>query len=212
MRVSQTCLFIINGLGLGNSTRCYAVMEHLAEQGFHIHVLTSGNGLTFFKAKTCVQSLRPMESFYYSGKNGGVSGWSTLKSLKALVAIARMKRKQLSALLDEVHPDIAIIDSEYALSPLRRRGVPIVAINTSEMVVSEYLKRRRTAPRSVRSHFWLVEFSDYLFHKRYCNLVLSPFPLRSETRGPKFRRIGLIARRAVLEQAKTVSDGTFPLP
>ena len=34
--MSHTCLFIINGLGLGNSTRCYAVMEHLVEQGPHL--------------------------------------------------------------------------------------------------------------------------------------------------------------------------------
>jgi UDP:flavonoid glycosyltransferase YjiC (YdhE family) len=210
--VSQTCLFIVNGLGLGNSTRCFAIMEHLAQEGFRIHVLTSGNGLNFFQDKGCIESLASMPSFYYSGKNGAVSGWSTFKSLKSLVSIARAKRKQLSILLDQVHPDIAIVDSEYALSPLRPRGIPIVAINTSEMVVTEYLKRRRLAPRSVRSHFWLVEFSDYLFHKRSCDVVLSPFPLRTATRNKKFRRIGLIARRAVLEHARKVSDSTFPSP
>jgi hypothetical protein len=212
LRVSQTCLFIINGLGLGNSTRSYAIMEHLAQAGFQIHVLTSGNGLTFFSDKRCLQSLTSMQSFYYSGNNGGVSGWSTLKSLGSLASIARAKGKELSTLLDRIRPDIAIVDSEYALSPLRRRRIPIVALNTSEMVVSEYLKRRRIAPRSVHSHFWLVEFSDYLFHKRFCDLVLSPFPLRTATRGPKFRRIGLIARRAVLEHAKKVSEATFPAP
>lgn len=212
MRVSQTCLFIINGLGLGNSTRCYAIMEHLAQEGYRIHVLTSGNGLAFFQDKSCIQSISPMQSFYYSGKNGGVSGWSTLKSLKSLLAIARAKRKELSALLDRIHPDLAIIDSEYALAPLRRRHIPIVGLNTSEMVVTQFLKRRKIAPHGVRSHFWLVEFSDYLFHKHSCDLVLSPFPLRTPTRGPKFRRIGLIARRAVLEHARKISDATFPAP
>jgi UDP:flavonoid glycosyltransferase YjiC (YdhE family) len=212
MRVNQTCLFITNGLGLGNSTRSYAIMEHLAEQGFQIHVLTSGNGLSFFQDKTCIKSLTSMQSFYYSGKDGAVSGWKTFKSLSSLASIARGKRKELSALLDQVRPDVAIVDSEYALSPLRRRRLPIVALNTSEMVVTEYLKRRKVAPRSVRSHFWLVEFSDYLFHKRCCDLVLSPFPLRTPTRRPKFRRIGLIARRAVLEHAGRISDATFPSP
>jgi len=209
--VNHTCLFIINGLGLGNSTRCYAVMEHLAQQGFRIHVLTSGNGLKFFHDKNCIESLTPMESFYYSGKDGGVSGWSTFKSLKSLAAIAKSKRAQLSALLDKLHPDVAIVDSEYALRPLRRRRIPIVAINTSEIVVSQYL-RQPARPRSVRSHFWLVEFSDYLFHKHFCDLILSPFPLRTTTRGPKFQRIGLIARRAVLERASKLDDRNFPPP
>src|SRR5439155_9296538 len=209
--VSHTCLFIINGLGLGNSTRCYAVMEHLVEQGARIHVLTSGNGLKFFQDKSCIESLTPMESFYYSGKDGGVSGWSTFKSLKSLAGIARTKRAQLSALLDKLHPDVAVIDSEYALGPLRRRRIPIVAINTSEMVVSQYLKHR-DRPAAVRSHFWLVEFSDYLFHKHFCNLILSPFPVNAPTRGPKFQRIGLIARRAVLEHARKITDQNFPSP
>jgi len=54
--LKPTCLFLINGLGLGNSTRCEAVMEHLAEAGFRIHVLTSGNGLAFFRDKPLVES------------------------------------------------------------------------------------------------------------------------------------------------------------
>jgi len=134
--MDQSCLFVINGLGLGNSTRCYAVMEHLSAAGFRIHVLTSGNGLNFFQDKSCVESLHAMESFYYSGKDGRISGWSTLKSLRALASIAKAKRGQLSRLLEQIHPDVAIVDSEYTLRPLRRRGIPIVAINTSEMVVS----------------------------------------------------------------------------
>src|SRR5258708_6226675 len=159
--VIHSCLFVINGLGLGNSTRCHAVMEHLAQAGCRIHVLTSGNGLDYFKDKEGLASIRPMESFFYSGAGGGVSGWSTLKSFRALARRARMKKAQLAALLDQVHPEIAIVDSEYALAPLRRRRIPIVGLNTSEMIVTEYLKRRKTA-KGTSSHFWIVEFSDYL--------------------------------------------------
>jgi UDP:flavonoid glycosyltransferase YjiC (YdhE family) len=51
-----------------------------------------------------------------------------------------------------------------------------------------------------------------MFHKHFCDLVLSPFPLRTQTRGPKFRRIGLIARRAILDHARKITEGTFPPP
>jgi len=191
---------MVNGLGLGNSTRCHAVMERLAEMGFHIHVLTSGNGLAYFQEQKCVRSLSSTESFFYSGKNGTISGWSTFKSLRALLSVARAKKTRLESLLDHIHPEVAVVDSEYALSPLRRRGIPIIGLNTSEMVVTQYLKHRQKTP-AVRSHFWLVEYPDYLFHRWYCDLVLSPFPLRTATRHPKFRRIGLIARQGVLDQA-----------
>lgn len=183
---------------MGNSTRCHAVMEHLGEAGVEIHVLTSGNGLAYLGSKPGIASVNAMESFYYSGKAGGVSGWSTLKSLRRLAAIGRSKRAQLDALLQRIQPQIAVVDSEYAIAPLRRHGIPIVGLNTSEMIVTQYLKRKRV-PAAVRSHFWCVEFSDYLFHRHYCDFVLSPFPLRTPTRHRKFRRIGLIVRRAVRE-------------
>jgi UDP:flavonoid glycosyltransferase YjiC (YdhE family) len=140
-----------------------------------------------------------------------INGWSTLKSLRSLAAIAKTKRTQLSGLLDKLQPDVAVIDSEYAIGPLRKRGIPVVALNTSEMIVTEYLKCRNT-PASIRSQFWFVEFSDYLFHKHFCDLVLSPFPLRTPTRHPRFKRIGLIVRRAVLEGAVHCDRKDFPAP
>ena len=152
-----------------------------------------------------------MESFFYSGAKGGISGWSTLKSLRALVARAKLKRAQLADLVQKLRPDIAVIDSEYALAPLRKRRIPIIGLNTSEIVVSEYL-RKSHRPRGIRSHFWFVEFSDYLFHKYNCRFVLSPFPTRRPTRHPKFRRIGLIVRRAVLERCQTSAAKSFSSP
>jgi len=209
--VSHTCLLLVNGLGLGNSTRSHAVIEHLAEAGCQVHVVTAQNGLAYFKDKDCVCSLTPMEAFYYSTEGGNISGWSTMKSLKALLRIARTKSQQLGRLLSRINPDVVVIDSEYAVSPARRRGIPIIGLNTSEMVVSEYFRNRGLA-RGVRSHFWFVEFLDYLFHRYYCDLVLSPFPLRRPTRHRKFRRIGLIIRRQLKERTEAVPSGPWLSP
>jgi hypothetical protein len=195
-----TCLFLINGLGLGNSTRCHAVIQRLASAGCRIHVLTSGNGLSYFQNRDGIESLTEMESLYYAKTGNGISGWSTLKSLVPLARLAKAKHNRLERLLDECKPDVAVIDSEYTISPLRRRRIPIVAINTSEIVVSEYLKRRKRAA-GTHSHFWFVEFSDYLFHRYSADLVLSPFPQRTATRHPKFKRIGLIVRPEVQQLA-----------
>lgn len=174
-------------------------------------MVTSGNGLAYFESKACVQSISPMDSFYYSGTGKGISGWSTLKSLLALLKIAKAKRAQIEQVLNRLQPGAVVIDSEYALSPVRHRAIPIIGLNTSEMVVTEYLRHRRVAP-GIRSHFWLVEFSDYLFHRHYCDLVLSPFPLRTPTRHPKFRRIGLIVRRQVQQQAEDIGSRRWPSP
>jgi len=194
------CLFLVNGLGLGNSTRCHAIIEHLAAEGWEIHVMTSGNGLSYFEGKAGVASLSGMESLFYSGSGTGISGWSTLGTIGALASRAKAKRRQLGARLEEIQPQIAVVDSEYSLAPLRRRRIPVIGLNTSEIVVSQYFKNRRQS-RGIHSHFWLVEFMDYLFHRTFCDLVLSPFPLRTATRHPKFRRIGLVVRSAVAELA-----------
>jgi UDP:flavonoid glycosyltransferase YjiC (YdhE family) len=203
--MSTSCLFVINGLGLGNSTRCAAVIELLAAAGCKVHVLTSGNGLSFFEGNPCVESLNSMASLYYSTTGGQISGWATIKSICSLAKLAKAKRDSLALLLDKISPDVAVIDSEYAISPLRRRHIPIIAINNSEVVVTEYLKRRSEA-KNISSHFWLVEFSDYLFHRHYCDLVLSPFPARTPTRHSKFKRIGLIVRPAVKELVMSASS------
>lgn len=194
--VTLCCLFLVNGLGLGNSTRCDAVMQHLARAGCRIDVLTSGNGLNYFQDKPFINSVHAMEALFYAQTRGSISGWATLKSAGALAKLAAAKRRALTRLLENLRPDVAVIDSEYSISPLRRLGIPIVAINNSEAVVSEYLKRRRQA-KGLASHFWFIEFSDYLFHRHYCDLVLSPFPIRTPTRHHKFRRIGLIVRPAI---------------
>jgi hypothetical protein len=77
------------------------------------------------------------------------------------------------------------------------------------MIVTEYLKQRHSP--GTRSHFWFIEFTDYLFHKHCCDLVLSPFPLRTPTRHRKFRRIGLIARRSVRNKARQ-ANRSVPSP
>jgi len=204
-------LFLINGLGLGNSTRCHAVMQPLAAAGHRIHVLTSGNGLTYFAGQPEVASLTEMASFFYSRRQGRISGWQTLLAGRQLLRLARDKRRKLEELLAKIRPAAAVIDSEYAIGPLRRAGVPIAAINNSEVVVSEYLGWRIN-PRAVRNQFWFIEFPDYLFHRSQCDLVLSPSPRPGRPRHRKFRRIGLIVRRAVRAAARQATARPFPLP
>jgi hypothetical protein len=94
---------------------------------------------------------------------------------------------------------VVVIDSEYVVGPARERGIPVVGLNNSEVVVSEYL-RAAANPPSVRSHFWCIEFSDYLFHRYACDVVLSSAPVPTPTRHPRFKRIGLILRRSVLAE------------
>ncbi len=204
MTAGSDILFLINGLGMGNSTRCHAIMQALAPRGHRLHVLTSGNGLAYFGDKPEVASLTAMEAFFYSKRNGRISGWQTLLTTRQLVRLAREKRRTLEDLLKKVRPALAVTDSEYAVGPLRRQGVPIVAVNNAEVVVSEYRAWRRN-PAAVRGQYCFIEYPDYLFHRKVCDLVISPSPRPGPARHPKFRRVGLILRKEVRAAAARAS-------
>jgi len=209
--MSFDCLFLINGLGLGNSTRCYAIIRQLLEKGVRVHVLTSHNGHFFFSDKPGLASLHTMENFFYSGSHGKVSAWKTMAALPKLHRIALKKQRRIAAVLDEVKPRLVVTDSEYTLSPVRRRRIPIVAVNNSDVVVSEYLAGTGL-PLSIAGQFWVVEFMDYLFHKRYCDLVISPALADVKPRHGRIRRVGPIVRHELAAAVAAAGPRGFPEP
>ena len=208
--MKKKCLFLINGLGLGNSTRCFAVIEHLLQAGMEVHVATSGNGLKFFQDKP-LTSLHSTDAYFYSGRDGRVSGWRTYLSMGAHIKSTLAKHAQIGALLESIKPDVAITDSEYAILPMKRRKIPIIALNNAEVVVSEYF-RHKTNPADIKGHFWLIEYADYLFHKWMCDLVLSPSPYAKEPVHSKFKRIGMIVRNALVKAIDGPRPTTFLRP
>ena len=195
--MSGTALFLINGLGMGNSTRCHAVIQCLIAEGVAVHVMTSGNGLTYFANVSGLAGVTPTESLFYSGTHGRISVPRTLLALPKLLSRAAAKHRCLDDLLADIRPDVAVLDSEYTVAPLRRRRVPIVALNNADVVVGQYLRQLRMMPRAIRAHFWAVEYLDYWFLKRHCAAVISPAPTPLPIRHPRIRRIGLIVRPAV---------------
>ena len=194
--IAGQCLFLINGLGMGNSTRCHAIMEQLVERGVRVDVLTSGNGLAYFANRPEAASLIPTRGFHYSSRNGHVSGFRTAASLLDHYRIGRQKQDDLEALLTRLPVDVIVTDSEYSTSPARKMGIPLIGLNNADLVVAEYLRKVRTPP-GIHSHFWLVEYSDYLFHRFRCDAVISPSPQAGTSRHPRINRVGLIVRRAV---------------
>lgn len=190
-------LFAINGLGLGNSTRCWAIIQKLALAGVECHVVTSGNGETFFRDKTPVQSLHSMPGLAYAWRAGRLSVQGTLRRLPESLSALRAKAARLEQVLDLVEPDGVVVDSEYVTGPYRKRRVPLAAVNNSRYFFSSAW---RNAPRGSRSHFWTVELLDHLFHLAVPDLVLAPCP-RTIPRSERFRPLGLVVRQEFLNRS-----------
>jgi UDP:flavonoid glycosyltransferase YjiC (YdhE family) len=195
---SNVCLFIINGLGMGNCTRCDAIIENLLKSNVEIHVLTCGNGIKYFESNKSIASLTSMESFHYGSKGGKLSIRQTILSLPQYYKTYKSKTQQLIMLLEKIKPHIAVTDSEYAVLPLKKLKIPIIGLNNSEVIVTEYL-RRNNLPKSIRFQFWFVEFLDYIYHRLVCDHIISPSINPIPVRNSKFYRVGLIVRNKVLD-------------
>jgi len=188
-------LLLVNGLGLGNSTRCHAIIQRLNELGAEIAVITSGNGIWYFSGRPDVGRLHEIEAFYYASKNGRISIPRTLMSIGDFRRIGKRNAAVVARVLDEFRPDVALLDSVYTTGPFKSRGIPIVALNNADVVHAAY-RRFKNRPRSIRMQFYAIEEMDYLFHRLRVDLVLSP--TLDETipaPGHNVRRIGPIVRR-----------------
>lgn len=192
--MSRRVTLLVNGLGLGNSTRCHAIIQRLAAKGAIIEVITSGNGLWYFADRPEVARIHEIESLYYARKGGSLSIGATLASARALFAIQRRNARRVGEILAAEPPDVVVMDSMYNFRPIRRLGIPLAALNNADVVWHSF-RRLGDAPASVKPQFYMVETPDYLFHRMVPDLVISP-TLDSGIResGGRIKRVGPIVR------------------
>jgi uncharacterized protein (TIGR00661 family) len=195
--MSKRVLFLINGLGLGNSTRCHAIIQHLIESGTSVSVVTSGNGAWYFQNQTNLAAVYEIEPLYYGADGAGLSVGKTLASAVELIKIARRNARRTNDYVTAANPDVVIADSVYSVLGIRKRGIPLLAVNNAD-VIDQCYRLYGNAPSSVRAQFYCIEEMDYLFHRMFPDLVLSPCldPNLAST-NEKFIRIGPIVRRGV---------------
>jgi UDP:flavonoid glycosyltransferase YjiC (YdhE family) len=187
-------LFLVNGLGLGNSTRCHAVMQRLIAHGAEVQVVTSGNGLWYFRSVSDIARLHEVESLYYGVRDGRISIARTLGALADFAGILRRNARTIASVIEDWRPDAAVADSVYTFRPFRRRHIPLIALNNADVVHQSY-RAFSGVPPSIRAQFWCVEEPDYLFHRMIPDLVVSPTldPAIAEV-GGNVQRVGPIVR------------------
>ncbi len=188
-------LFLVNGLGLGNSTRCHSIVQRLRERGVEVAIITSGNGKWYFEGRADAGQIHEIDAFYYASHNGRISIPRTLMSVGDFWRIGRRNARTIETVLDTFKPHIVLLDSVYATAPMKRRGIPIVALNNADVVHVSY-RRFSDKPRSIRMQFYAIEEMDYLFHRARVDMVLSPtLDTTLPEVGGNVKRIGPIVRR-----------------
>jgi UDP:flavonoid glycosyltransferase YjiC (YdhE family) len=193
-------LFLVNGLGLGNSTRCHAVIQKLKANGAEIEVVTSGNGEWYFRDRPEVSRIHTLSPLQYGKKDGKISILRTLGSVGEMLSILNHNKKVLKTALQSFRPDVVVSDSEYSIGLATKIGLPVVALNNSDVVFYSF-RQFSDRPLSILPQFLAIECLDFLFHRIVPDKVISP-TLDAGISGPggKFIRVGPIVRDNYMPQ------------
>lgn len=202
-----TVLFLINGLGLGNSTRCHAVIQRLHHKGARVAVASSANGIWYFRDKPEVTVLHEQQALNYGANKGQISILRTLLGIPQILDQLADNSRALERVLDEVRPDVVVTDSDYTFRPMKRRGIPIVALNNADVVCRAYWSFA-DRPVSIAPQFFAIEQMDRLFHRLVPDLVLSPvLDHRDAIDEENCRHLGPLVRREYEPGATAKSTG-----
>ena len=203
--MSKKVLFLVNGLGLGNSTRCYAIIESLKKSNSKIYVVTSGNGEWFFRDKIEKENLFINEQIQYGSDNQKLSVKKTLFTIPKIINTIKKNFLGLIKIINLVRPDVIVTDSVYNFSGIKKFNIPIVAINNADLTV-DYFKKLSNKPKSIYGQYYFVEQLDYLYHKIIPDIVISPCFLEKDLKkiinSNKIKRVGPIVRMGIKKRIK----------
>ena len=115
-------LFLVNGLGLGNATRCHAIMQKLGEAGVGCEVATSGKRPVHFRQQRDVGEPVGLKSLHYGTTHDRISVVRTILSTPEHIAAIRSNARLIETLMDSLKPDAVVTDSTYL--PCRRHTPP----------------------------------------------------------------------------------------
>lgn len=183
---NKSVLFVVSGLGLGNSTRCLALIEKLTEKGISCDLASSGHALDFFEQCPYIRQTIALKAITYSR----LTLWHLILTALRFILISLSNEITLFKLIKRKKPDIVIYDSMYGYLPCLLKNRPILmSINNSDRIVKQVVEKRQL-PTSRRLQFWLVEFLDYQYQKLIPDWVLSPWPTqKTETDSVEFNTI-----------------------
>ncbi|MBC6415829.1 MAG: hypothetical protein GDA46_05500 [Bdellovibrionales bacterium] len=185
-------LFIVNGYGLGNSTRIHSIIENL-DQKYKIDILGYGNSKEYFKKIPNIENLFENSPLEYGLKKGEINTFRTLKKLFQNLKSLYKNRKKIKEILKIHNYSLIVSDSDFSAIFLRKRP-QLISINNADKILqsaSDIKKRNYFAS-------FLIEYLDFIYHQLIPDKVISPFfkPLKQK---PKIQNVGLMIRKDFLE-------------
>ncbi len=174
--MKKTIIFFVNGLGLGNSTRCLSIINSIKtiNKKIKIIVATSGNGYWYFKNRKNVDALYKMKQVKYKKKSGKLSALGTVLGLKNILNIFNSNTNSAINLINQHNPKCVITDSFYFFPKIKKKKKFVfMSLNNSDYVFEKFFKSKKK-PVSIYPQFFFVELLDYLYNLNFHDFVISP--------------------------------------
>lgn len=197
-------LFLVNGLGLGNSTRCYAIIESLIKNECEVSVITSGNGEWFFKDKKEIKNLYTIDAVNYGSKDNKINIFETLKNVPKIFKTIKKNSEKIYKIIYDYQPNVIVTDSVYLSLKIKKFKIPIIAINNADIVLEKF-NIFENKPKSIYPQLYCIEKLDYLYHRVIPSVVISPDLIfeKSKSKIKKINRISPIIRAGINKNSRS---------
>lgn len=168
----RKALFIINGFGLGNATRCEGVMDLLASK-YQIDVITSDKAFEFFSGNEKVSNLYRQKDINLKSR---FAYGTILFFLTYLIYFSsrvwRNFRIQARTIVKNKY-DIVFVDSDYSFIFHRLAGRRnFVGINNAYEVITFFKNSKSIKPKLWLS--FLIEVMDFAVCRSFLNFIVCP--------------------------------------
>lgn len=167
--MKKRILFLVNGYGLGNSTRTHGIIQHLSDK-YSIDVFACGNSFEYFKQVPEVDNLFLGRSLEYGVKNGRIDFFENIKKVFQNVLSIYEDCQDIKMILKSHKYSLMVSDSNFSTFLLKNRP-KMISINNSCFILKSCLKIRK---RGVYTQLF-IEFLDFIYQYLVSDLIVSPF-------------------------------------
>ena len=186
--MKKRILFLVNGYGLGNSTRIHAIIQSIGQK-YDVDIFAYGNSLKYFQKIPEIQNIFHGSPMEYGIKNGEIDFFKTMGKIFKNLQVVYKDRDQIKKILRLNPYNLIVSDSNFSSIFLKKRP-RIISINNSNVILKKALKIKK---RGYYAQF-LTEWADYIYNLSVPDLIISPFfePCKDTK---KIRHIDLIVRK-----------------
>ena len=167
--MKKRILFLVNGYGLGNSTRIHGIIQHLSDK-YLIDVFAYGNSFEYFKQVPDVDNLFLGQPLEYGVKNGRIDLFENLKKIFQNILSIHKSRQDIKMILKSHRYSLMVSDSNFSTFFLKDRP-KMISINNSDVVLKSCLKIRKQGACTQL----FMEFLDCIYQNLVSDLIVSPF-------------------------------------